>query len=92
MRLMLRFSIPVENGNEALADGTLQTAIKELVDRVQPEAAYFHLEDGKRAGTIFFEASSQSQMALINEPLFKKLNAAVDIQPAVSLEELIDKL
>jgi hypothetical protein len=41
---------------------------------------------------LFFEESSQSRMAVINEPLFAKLNAAIDIQPAVSLEELIDKL
>ena len=92
MRLMLRFTIPVEKGNEAEADGSLSEAIKGLIDQVQPEAAYFHLQDGKRAGTIFFEESDQARMAVINEPLFAKLNAAIEIQPAVSLEELIDKL
>ena len=92
MRLMLRFTIPVEKGNEAEADGTLSEAIKELVEQVQPEAAYFHLSDGKRAGTIIFEESDQARMAVINEPLFAKLNAAIDIQPAVTLEELTDKL
>lgn len=92
MRLMLRFTIPVEKGNEVVADRSLPVAIKELVERVKPEAAYFHLNDGKRAGTLFFEESSQSRMAVINEPLFAKLNAAIDIQPAVTLEELIDKL
>ena len=92
MRLMLRFTILVEKGNEAKADGSLSEAIKGLIDQVQPEAAYFHLQDGKRAGTIFFEESDQARMAVINEPLFAKLNAAIEIQPAVSLEELIDKL
>jgi len=92
MRLMLRFTIPVEKGNEAEADGSLSEAIKGLIDQVQPEAAYFHLQDGKRAGTIFFEESDQARMAVINEPLFAKLNAAIEIQPAVSLEELIGKL
>lgn len=92
MRLMLRFTIPVEKGNEAVADGSLSVAIKSLVEKLQPEAAYLHLQDGKRAGTIVFEESDQAQMAVINEPLFAKLNAAIDIQPAVSLEELIDKL
>ncbi len=92
MRLMLRFTIPVEKGNEAKADGSLSEAIKGLIDQVQPEAAYFHLQDGKRAGTVFFEESDQARMAVINEPLFAKLNAAIEIQPAVSLEELIDKL
>lgn len=92
MRLMLRFTIPVEKGNEAEADGSLSKAIKELAEQVQPEAAYFHLQDGKRAGTIFFEESDQARMAVINEPFFAKLNAAIEIQPAISLEELIDKL
>jgi len=92
MRLMLRFTIPVEKGNVAEADGSLSEAIKGLIDQVQPEAAYFHLQDGKRAGTIFFEESDQARMTVINEPLFVKLNAAIEIQPAVSLEELIGKL
>ena len=92
MRLMLRFTIPIEKGNEAEADGSLSKAIKELVEQVQPESAYFHLQDGKRAGTIFFEESDQARMAVINEPLFAKLNASIEIQPAVSLEELIDRL
>jgi len=92
MRLMLRFTIPVEKGNEAKSDGSLSEAIKGLIDQVQPEVAYFHLQDGKRAGTIFFEESDQARMAVINEPLFAKLNAAIEIQPAVSLEELIGKL
>jgi hypothetical protein len=92
MRLMLRFTIPVEKGNAAEADGSLAEAINELVTQLSPEAAYFHLQDGKRAGTIFFQESDQARMAVINEPLFAKLHAAIDIQPAVSLDELISKL
>ena len=34
MRLMLRFTIPIEKGNEAEADGSLSIAIKELVEQV----------------------------------------------------------
>jgi len=41
---------------------------------------------------IFFEEMDQAQMAVVNEPLFAKLNAAIEIQPVVSLKELIDKL
>jgi hypothetical protein len=91
MRLMLRFTIPVEKGNEAAADGSLADAIRDLVRQLNPEAAYFHLQDGMRAGTIFFQESDPARMAVINEPLFAKLNAAIDIQPAVSLDELVSK-
>lgn len=92
MRLIFRFSIPVEKGNEAAADGTLGPALKALVDKVKPEAAYFHLDDGCRAGTIIFEATDAAQMAEINEPFFAKLDARIDIQPAISLDELIPKV
>ena len=40
MRLMLRFSIPVEKGNEAAADGSMSKAIQNLVEDVQPEAVF----------------------------------------------------
>ena len=52
MRLILRFTIPVEKGNEAAADGSLAVAIDSMVKQLKPEAAYFHLDDGRRAGTI----------------------------------------
>ena len=92
MRLMLRFTIPVEKGNEAAADGSMSLAIRKLAEQLKPEAAFFHLDDGQRAGTIFFEEKEQSQMAAINEPLFASLNAKIDIQPAVSLDELMTKI
>ena len=92
MHLMLRFTIPVEKGNEAEANGSLAKAIKELVEKVEPEGAWFHLDEGKRAGTIIFEESDPAQMTAINEPLFAELNAAIDIQPVVSMKELMDKL
>ena len=92
MRLIFRFSIPVQKGNEAASDGTLALALKGLVEKVKPEAAYFHLDDGCRAGTLVFEADDQLQLAEINEPLFATLDASIDIQPAISLEELLEKL
>ncbi len=92
MRLILRFSIPVQKGNEAVSDGTLALALKDLVEKVKPETAYFHLDDGRRAGTIIFEATDHFQMAEINEPLFAKLDAKIDVQPAISLDELLQKV
>ena len=92
MRLILRFSIPVQKGNEAVSDGTLAIALRNLVEKVNPEAAYFHLDDGKRAGTIVFEAPDHLNLAEINEPLFAQLNAKIDIQPAIRPEELLEKI
>jgi hypothetical protein len=100
MRLMLKFTIRVDKGNEALADGTMAPAIEALVIKVNAEAAYFIVLDGERAGLVFFEESDQARLPVffeesdqarlpdINEPLFAALDAYIEIVPALTLEDL----
>ncbi|WP_120632811.1 hypothetical protein [Ruegeria sp. EL01] len=88
MRLMLKFTIPVEKGNQAEMDGTLGRAITALVKDVKAEAAYFALEDGKRMGIVIFEETDQARMPMINEPLFAALNASIEIQPVLTADDL----
>ncbi|MDX1576639.1 MAG: DUF3303 family protein [Kiloniellales bacterium] len=88
MRLMLKFAIPVDKGNQAAKDGTLGAAIDALVEQTNPEAAYFTLDGGERAGLIVFETDDQARLTELNEPLFAALDAAVDIVPVLTLEDL----
>jgi Domain of unknown function (DUF3303) len=88
MRLMLKFTIPVKKGNAAAADGSLGAAIEALIEQVAPEAAYFTLEQGKRAGMVIFEESDQARLATINEPMFAKLDAAIEVMPVLTIEDL----
>ena len=92
MRLMLQFKTPVQKGNEAEADDSLPQAIKNLVDTLQPEAAFFYMRDGKRAGMVVFEESDAARLTAINEPLFAQLNAEIDITPALNLSDLMKNL
>jgi hypothetical protein len=88
MRLMLKFTIPVETGNRTAKDGSLGTAIEALVEQTNAEAAYFTLRDGRRAGFVFFQVEDQAQLAKINEPFFAAVDAEIDIVPALTLEDL----
>jgi hypothetical protein len=88
MRLMLKFTIPVDKGNETMADGTMAPAVEALVKTVNAEAAYFTVLDGERAGLVFFEESDQARLPDINEPLFAALDAYIEIVPALTLEDL----
>lgn len=88
MRLMMKFSIPVERGNRALKDGTMGPAIDAIVAATKAEAAYFLVENGKRTGYIFFDADDQALLPTLNEPMFAALDAAIDIIPALTLEDL----
>lgn len=88
MRLMLKFTIPVEKGNRAATDGSLAQAIDALIERTKPEAAYFMLHEGERAGIIFFEETDPARLTAINEPLFAHLDAVIEICPALTIEDL----
>ncbi|GAB2503249.1 DUF3303 family protein [Microbulbifer agarilyticus] len=92
MRLLFRFSIPVAKGNECASDGTLMLALQTLIEETKPEAAYFHLDNGCRAGTLVFEADNAEKMAAINEPFFAKVNARIEIQPVLTLDELLKSI
>jgi len=88
MRLMLKFTIPVDKGNKAAKKGTIGPAIEALIKQANAEAAYFYMEDGKRAGMIIFEATDQAQMTKLNEPLMTALDAAIEIQPVLTVDDL----
>jgi len=88
MRLMLKFTIPVAKGNEAAKKGTIGPAIEALIKQSAAEAAYFYMEDGKRAGMIIFEATDQVRMTELNEPLMAALDAAIEIQPVLTVDDL----
>jgi len=88
MRLMMKFTIPVERGNEAAKDGTMAHAIESLVKATNAEAAYFTVIDGERAGYIFFEEADQARLTRYNEPMFAALDAAIEIVPVLSLDDL----
>ena len=88
MRMMLRFTLPVEKGNQAFKDGSLGKTVEALMNKLRPEAAYFSTMDGKRGGMMFFDLADASQIVEIVEPLFSNLNAAVDILPVMTGDDL----
>lgn len=88
MRLMLKFSIPVERGNAAVKDGTLEQAIENLIKATKADASYFTMIDGKRGSVVFFEENDTTRLPQINEPMFAALDAAIEIVPVLTLDEL----
>ncbi len=88
MRMMLRWTVPVERGNEAIKDGTLSQTIESLIDELKPEAAYFWPENGERGGMMVFDMADPSQIPQIAEPLFLNVDAAVDFAPVMNEDDL----
>ncbi len=88
MRMMLRFTLPVEKSNAAVSDGSLGRAMESILSKLKPEAAYFAPMDGKRAGMIFFDMTEPSQIVEAVEPFFLALNATTELTPVMNGDDL----
>ena len=88
MRMMLKFTLPVEKGNAAINDGSLGRTMESIISKLKPEAAYFTPMDGKRGGVIFFDLADPSQIPEVVEPLFMNLNAATELTPVMNADDL----
>ena len=88
MRMLLKVTLPVEAANNAVKSGTMPKLMEQFMADLKPEASYFLPENGKRTMFIFFDLKDPSQIPEIVEPLFMELNAAVELAPAMSADDL----
>ena len=88
MRFMVKVSWDVEKGNELARKGNLGKIAQSILEEIKPEAAYFVAEEGNRSAILFVDMNDASQMAAIAEPWFLAVNATVQFQPVMKMEDL----
>ena len=89
MRMLMRVTIPVEEGNAAAKAGTLGSTIEGILSELKPEAAYFYADDaGRRTGSVVFDMKDSSGIPAAAEPWFLKFNAQVTFRPVMSPQDL----
>jgi hypothetical protein len=88
MRMMMKMQLDTEAGSRAISDGSLPQLMQETLGRLQPEAAYFGPENGMRTAFIVFDLEDPSQLPALTEPLFRNLNANIQMFPVMDREDL----
>jgi hypothetical protein len=88
VRMMMKVQMDTEAGSNAVADGSLPQVMQDMMERLQPESAYFGPEDGVRTAFIVFDLQDPSQLPAISEPMFSKLKATIRMFPVMNREDL----
>jgi hypothetical protein len=88
MRMLMRIQLPTEDGNRAIQDGSLPAVLEKAMQELEPEAAYFVAEDGKRTFYWFLDMQDQSDLPWVAERFFTGLNATVQTTPAMTFEDV----
>jgi len=87
MRFLFKISMPVEAGNAAAKAGF--SAIRSILAHQKPEPSISRRRGGKRTAFLFIHMDDVSQLPAIAEPWFIALNAAIEVTPAMTPEDLM---
>lgn len=88
MRVMLRAHMDTAATNEGIKSGALPEAMRKLMEKVKPEAAYFGLHEGVRSCWIVFDLQDSAHMPSLMEDLFLQFNAELEVAPVMNAEDL----
>lgn len=88
MRMLVKVNIPTESGNAAMKSGAIPGKLKQILDELKPEAAYFAEDEGERTGYIFLDMAEPSDLPRIAEPFFHAFNARLTARPAMTVDDL----
>ena len=92
MRMLLKFQFDTEAANRAIDDGSMAKINEKMFAQMQPEAAYFAIEDGVRTGYVVFDLDDPSSIPVIAEPLFSGVNSKLTLVPVMNADDLMKGL
>jgi hypothetical protein len=88
MRTMLKFTVPTQEVNPLIRDGSIGQKIETILGNLQPEAAYFCPIDGKRGGYLVFNMEQESELVTKLEPFWLELGATIETFPVATADDL----
>ncbi len=88
MRVLLKATLDTEKSNEAIRSGKMPELMKEILDHLRPEAAYFGPLGGRRTALLVFDMKDSSELPPVGEPFLTQFNAEIEVSPIMNGEDL----
>ena len=89
MRMLFTVVADTEAATRAIENGAAQQSIKEALERLKPEAAYFYLQNGKRTSLLVLDVADPSEIIPLAEPLFSLVKAEISLTPVMNVDDLM---
>ena len=87
MRMMMKVSVPIEAANKAVRDGSMGKLLQDQLEKLHPEAVYFHAEDDVRTALLFIDVKDASDMPVIAAPFFQQVSAHIRFTPVMTVQD-----
>ncbi|GAA5211834.1 hypothetical protein [Streptomyces thinghirensis] len=88
MRVLLKATLDTEKSNELVRSGKMTDLMRETLDHIKPEAAYFGVLGGRRTALLVLDMQDSSEMPRLGEPFLMEMNAEVEVCPIMNGEDL----
>ncbi len=88
MRMLVQITLPPEDFNDKVRDGTIGATMEAILADINPEAVYFTEMGGDRGAIMIVDVENPSAIPRIAEPWFLQFNAAVQFGIVMSPEDL----
>ena len=88
MRMLVNVTIPTEEFNAAVRDGTASAKLADILEQIKPEAVYFTEQNEQRGALLVVEIDDPSSLPRIAEPWFLTFNARMEFRIAMTLEDV----
>ncbi len=88
MRMLLNITIPHQQFNAAVKDGTVGTKLNRILEATKPEAVYFTEQDGHRGVVLIVDLPDPSKVPALAEPWFLMFQADVRFRIVMTPDDL----
>jgi hypothetical protein len=88
MRMLLKAVLDTQAANEVFRSGAAAEALDRIQEALQPEALYSFVEDGQRAFFAVFDLADPSEIPVISEPLYQRVNVKLTLTPCMTIEDV----
>jgi hypothetical protein len=86
--MLLNVTMPHEEFNAAVRDGSAPAKIARILEETRPEAVYFTECEGRRSALLVVDVAEPSRVPALAEPWFLAFRADVEFRVAMTPEDL----